>query len=162
LDDSLDSLPSDIARIVALEADAVRRFVHLLRAENRALSDGDTDALPALAEEKAELAVRLKDLTERRDTELQTQGHSADAEGMAEWCAEHPMDSGVAQAWDAILVDAKEARELNLLNGELIKARMEHNARAIEILRHGDAPLELYGPDGQSKKHGIKRINDAA
>jgi flagella synthesis protein FlgN len=162
LADSSSSPQSGLGRIVFLEAEAIRRFAHLLRVENQALTDGDTDKLPGVASEKEEIAVRLKKLAEERNSELASQGHSADAQGIAEWRAAHPEDGETARAWDALLIDAKEANELNLLNGALIKARMEHSAKAIEILRHGDDPLELYGPDGQSKKHGIKRINDAA
>ncbi|MDR1163327.1 MAG: flagellar protein FlgN [Candidatus Accumulibacter sp.] len=154
--------PTDIGRIIFLEAEAVRRFVGLLRAENQALSDDDTDRLPTLAAEKEELAVHLKQLTEQRDAELRLLGHTADSKGVIKWCAEHPAEVGVGDAWAAILADAREAKELNALNGELIKARIDHSAKALEILRHGDDPLELYGPDGQSKKHGLKRINDAA
>jgi flagella synthesis protein FlgN len=151
-----------LQRILAQEAEAVRLFSELLRNEHQVLTCDDTDKLPALADEKEKIAFRLKDFSEQRNAELRVQGCSADAEGMGEWRAKYPAEKDVAELWDAILSNAREAKELNRVNGELIKIRMDYNGRALEILRHGNDPLELYGSDGQSRKEGITRIDDAA
>lgn len=151
-----------LQQILAQEAEAVRLFSELLRSEHQALISNDTDKLPALADEKEKIAFRLKDFSEQRNAELRFQGCSADAEGMGEWRVKYPDEKGIAGLWDAILLKAREAKELNSVNGELIKIHMDYNGKALEILRHGNDPLELYGSDGQSRKKGITRINDAA
>lgn len=146
---------------VETEAEAVAQFAGLLRLEQSALSSGNTDELPAFAENKVKLAVHLNALSAQRNAALAAQGFDADRAGVEAWCAKHPDEKDLAAAWSRILSLAGEARELNRLNGELIQIRMQYNAKALEALQGGNNSLALYGPDGQSTTSGNTRINDA-
>ena len=150
-----------LQQTLVAEAEAVQQFAELLKLEQTSLSSGNTDELPAFAEQKVNLAVHLNTLSAQRNAALATQGLDADRAGVEAWCAKHPNENEVAAAWSRILLVAGEARELNRLNGELIQIRMQYNARALEALQGGKNSLALYGPDGQSTTSGNTRINDA-
>ena len=150
---------SALQQTMVAEAQTVERFVDLLKLEQSSLSRGDTDALPGYAEQKLEFAARLNELTTQRNAELAAQGYAIDRAGADAWCAKHPGEEAATRAWRAVLALAGEARELNRLNGELIRLRMQYNAKALEALRGGASSLDLYGPDGQATTPGRRRIN---
>lgn len=143
------------------ESDAVQQFVELLKLEQSALTKGNTEVLPELAERKSQLAVHLSGLAAQRNAALAAQGLGVDRAGIAAWCAKHPGENKAGKAWAMILALATEARELIRLNGELINIRMQYNSKALEALRGGNSSLDLYGPDGQATTPGNRRINDA-
>lgn len=149
------------AQSLVSEAESVGEFVRLLKLEQAALASGDTAKLPAMAEEKANLAAALNAFAERRNAALAAQGFAPDRIGVEAWCAKHGTNKNAAPAWAKILQFAGEARELNRVNGELIKMRMQYNASALEALRGGNSAFDLYGPDGQATSSGNRRINDA-
>ena len=141
------------------EAQTVERFVDLLKLEQSALGRGDTDKLPGYAEQKLEFAAQLNELAAQRNAALAALGLGGDRAGADAWCAKHPDEQAATHAWAAVLALAGEARELNRLNGELIRLRMQYNAKALEALRGGASSLDLYGPDGQATTPGRQRIN---
>lgn len=146
---------------LAAEAEAIYRFVVLLKTEQIALSKGDTESLPGLAEDKDKVAAQLSGLAAQRNIFLATQGHPADRLGIESWCANNPAETGISSAWAKIIELASQARELNRVNGDLIKIRMQYNASALDTLRRSGNSLDLYGPDGQAKTVEHRRINDA-
>jgi flagella synthesis protein FlgN len=150
-----------LAQTVAAEAEAVQQFVDLLKLEQAALGSGNTDDLPEFAEKKSKLAVHLGGLAAQRNATLSAQGFAADRVGVEAWCAKHGHEKKIVEAWTRILSLAAEARELNRLNGELIRIRMQYNTQALEALIGGKTSLDLYGPDGQSTMPSNRHINDA-
>ncbi len=155
------SAAASLLQILTDEALCVGQFVELLKDEQKSLAKGASDELPALAESKAKLAPTLGSLAAQRNEVLAKEGLAVDRPGIEAWCAKHPKDPAVALAWAKIIALASEARELNRVNGELIALRMQYNAKALEALRGGANPLDLYGPDGQSTAFGGRRINDS-
>lgn len=147
--------------ILEAEAGSIQQFVELLALEQTALANGETDGLPGFAAQKNTLAAHLNRLAEERSRLLAQKGFSPDKSGIEAWCARHAGAKNEIQLWSDILELATRARELNRLNGVLIKTRMQHNAKALEILLGESNALRLYGPDGQSTTQGTRRINDA-
>lgn len=158
---SLTAETADFVQIITAEAEAVEQFVDLLKLEQVTLSNGNSDELPALAEQKSKLATHLNSLARQRNTSLAAQGLDADRKGVESWCVKYPDKKTARMTWTKILSLAGEARELNRLNGELIQMRMQYNAKALEALQGVRNSLDLYGPDGQSTPAGNRRINDA-
>lgn len=150
---------SALQQTMLAEAQAVEGFVDLLKLEQSSLCRGDTDKLPGYAEQKLKFAAQLNELAARRNAALTAQGFGSDRVGADAWCAQHPEEEAATRAWTAVLALAGEARELNRLNGELIRVRMQYNAKALEALRGGATSLDLYGPDGQATTPGRRRIN---
>lgn len=147
---------------VEAEADAIARFVELLKLEQATLGQGDIEGLSVLIQQKSEVAAELGSLAEQRNASLAAHGLGTDLTGIEAWFESHPSDTRIRSAWARILPLAREARELNRVNGELIQIRMQHNAQALEALLGASRQLNLYGPDGQTTPHSSRRINDAA
>jgi flagellar biosynthesis protein FlgN len=161
LADALNKEGKHLVHAIAEEAQVVQQFVDLLSLEQTALSAGDTDGLPALAEQKSKLAVRLDNIAAQRNATLVAMGFTTDRSGIEAWCIQHPAEKITMDTWASIIKLAREARELNRLNGELIQLRMNVTAAALEALRASKNSLDLYGPDGQSAKAGHRSIDHA-
>lgn len=158
----VNALPR-LRQILEREHDAISLFVELLRQEQSDLAKGHTDGLAVLAEKKNHLADQLKTLSGERNAVLSEEGFPADRPGVEAWCASHPQDTGVGEAWASVLERAMQAKEINAVNGELIALRMRHNAQALEALRSSKQPFSLYGPNGQhATAPNTRRINDKA
>lgn len=153
---------TDLLRTLTAEADAVLRFVDLLKQEQQTLASGDVDTLTPLISQKNVLATELAELAKQRNTVLAAEGLEPDRTGVEAWCNLHPTKDKVATAWSRVLSLASEARELNRVNGELIQIRMQHNTQALQALQGASRPLNLYGADGQTVGHSSRRIHDAA
>ena len=150
-----------LRQILVKEAAAVQQFVDLLKREQLSLSSGNTEDLPELAEQKVQLAKHLDQLAASRCASLIAQGFTTDHSGIEAWCTKHATKEVTKDSWAKILELAREAHELNRLNGELIRLRLQFNAKALEALRVGESSLSLYGPDGQSTKPEHRRIDHA-
>jgi flagella synthesis protein FlgN len=144
------------------ECDVISQFVTQLELEQASLRRGANDDLLGHAEIMERLAVDLAQLAEQRRTRLATLGFSTDRKGVEAWCAEHPDELQAASTWSAILAQAKAARELQRVNGKLIEIHLQYTATALEALQGGRQPLDLYGPDGQSKSASNQHINHTA
>lgn len=151
-----------LLRTIEAEADAVSRFVALLKQEQVALGNGDIDKLTGFTQEKSSVASELTSLANQRNSALSGLGLAADRPGIEAWFKQQPPDKRTLTAWSQIMTLAVEARELNRVNGELIRIRMQHNAAALEAMHGASRTLHLYGPDGQSAPTVTRRINDAA
>ena len=158
---ALSADASTFLQTIAEEVKTVQQFADLLKLEQTSLSAGNTDDLLVFAEQKSQLAIDLGRLAAQRNLSLAAQGFAADRPGVEAWCAKHPSEKTASDTWSRILVLAREARELNRLNGELIQLRMQFNAKALEALQGGKNSLDLYGPDGQATTSGRPRINQA-
>jgi flagellar biosynthesis protein FlgN len=147
--------------LLQAEVDAVARFVELLKLERDTLSGGDINNLDSLVQRKNDVAAELQALTDRRNSLLAGMGFEPDRMGVEAWLAAHPANNAAQKSWSQVLSLAKEARELNLLNGELIKMSIQHNSKALETLRGATRQPNLYGPDGQSAPQNSRRIYDS-
>lgn len=147
---------------IAAENDVLRQFLALLKDEQTSLSSGATENLSLISEQKSKCALQLNSLAAERNSFLTSHGLLTDRSGVEAWLDTHNEDKVSRAAWENTLLLAAEARELNRINGELIKIRLQYNAKALEALQGGSNSLDLYGPDGQSTPFGNRRINDAA
>lgn len=151
--------PISITQALQEEAAEIQRFTELLKLEQVALSNGNTEELLVFATQKDHCASRINQLATQRNALLTAQGFIADRPGIEAWCAKNPKETLAASVWTSILSLAREAQELNRLNGELIQMRLQYNNKALEALRGQENSLSLYGPDGQSTGQGQQRIN---
>jgi flagella synthesis protein FlgN len=152
---------SDFLKIVIEEADSVERFVRLLEEEKALLTEGRTQALATAIEKKEALAAKLNELARGRGDYLAGDGFSPDRAGMASWSARHPGQMEAIAAWNRTLSLAAQAKELNRVNGQLIRVHLQHTGEALEVLLRKEGRLDLYGPDGRATAPGDQRINDA-
>ena len=127
------------------ERDTLQQCVELLDREQQLLIGGDIDALADLTQQKIsalELAARN---TSARERCLTGRGLSADNDGMSELLQDQP---ALRSMWYDILNRAKEARDLNRVNGFLIEARIDRNHHALAVMHQVANSAFTYGNDG--------------
>lgn len=151
-----------LADLIAAEAEVVSAFVLLLKEEQEILKAGSPDALPDVVERKSEVARKLPPLASARNAELARAGFAADRAGIDAWMGKHPGDQGVRRHWERLQTLAGQAKELNRVNGELIRLRMQNNAQALDALLAAANRQDLYGADGQAAPATSRRIIDSA
>lgn len=144
----------DLAQLLYEESQVITQFTDQLAAEQEALKQGETDTLMQFAEQKGKLAVHLESLAMERNAWLKAHGYPTDQHGMQIWCKENAKETIALEQWAGTLAMAAKAKELNRLNGELIKIHLKHNAQALQALKRSDTSLGLYGPDGKSESEG--------
>lgn len=132
------------------EREAFSRFLSTLQSESSALLRGNVDELLGLAEAKSRLVAQLSLLADQRRAFLGESGFSTDRVGMAEWLLVHGGSdhARLSVAWNGLLADAEQARDLNRANGVLIESRLRFNQAALTALRDASRQATFYGPDG--------------
>ncbi|WP_322058878.1 flagellar protein FlgN [Paraburkholderia sp. J63] len=134
---------------------AVEAFASLLAFEEKALTTADgIGALPQIVEEKTTLTQRLAGLEKARDAQLAGLGLPGGRKGIEMAC---DGDARLAGQWALLKGSTERARRQNLTIGMMIRTRMEHNRRALAILRGetGNGASMLYGPDGRLPAFGL-------
>ena len=132
----------------------VEAFASLLAYEEKALVSADgMDALPQIVEQKTALTQRLAGLEKARDAQLAGLGLPGGRKGIEMAC---DGDTRLASQWALLKGSTERARRQNLTIGMMIRTRMDHNRRALAILR-GDTGngAMLYGPDGRLPAFGL-------
>ena len=152
----------NLLRTLEAEAESVQRFVELLKDEQLALEKGRVDDLMAFSARKSDVAAELATLAKQRNLALTAVGMKADRSGIETWLEREPADHDARSVWSRVLALASEASELNRVNGELIRIRMQSNAQLLTAMQGASRTLHLYGPNGQTSPLLIRRINDAA
>lgn len=150
-----------LLRTLEAEAEAISRFVELLRLEQAALGNGDTDDLASFARDKNVVSSELALLADQRNATLTGLGLEADRTGIEAWLEAHASETRTHKAWSKVIALAGEARELNRVNGKLIQIHLQHNTQALAAIQGASRTLHLYGPDGQTAPFLSQRINDA-
>lgn len=134
----------------------VEAFASLLAYEQKALTSSDGfSALPSIVEQKTELTQRLAGLEKVRDAQLTELGLPRGRKGIEMACGS---DARLANQWALLKGSTERARRANVTVGMMINTRMDHNRRALAILRGGDGRREntmLYGADGRLPAFGL-------
>lgn len=136
-----------LATVLAEEINSFGQFCLLLEQEREALARLDQNLLDDLISRKQMLCEHLACLAEERQA---LTGPDA-AAGLLRVAPE------LAGEWQRLLTLARQARELNQLNGTLIEARLQHNQNAMAILQLGDSMAATYDADGLSRAGGAAR-----
>ncbi len=132
----------------------VEAFASLLAFEEKALTtSGGISSLPSIVEQKTELTQRLAGLEKVRDAQLAELGLPAGRKGVEMACRS---DARLKSQWALLMGSTERARRANLTIGMMIRTRMEHNRRALSILRGETAnSTSFYGPDGRLPAFGL-------
>jgi flagellar biosynthesis protein FlgN len=121
----------DPALRIASECDAVRRFIAVLKREERALVDDDVSGLPAITAHKDACRIELESYDEGRPER-----------------PSEPTSDPLVDAWRELVALAAEARELNRTNGLLLRQRLARTERALSVLTGAARGGMTYGPNG--------------
>lgn len=121
----------------------------VLKQEQQHLVAAEIDGLTAVTMKKSALVTQMTLLSAQRHRALGKAGYPAEEAGMDAWAAASGAEA--ASLWQALQQHAREAKELNRINGMLINKQMSHTQGALQALRPQSASANnFYGPGGLS------------
>lgn len=149
-----------LAALLKNEAALVVRFRDTLLREQEILRSGTSEELADINTEKLALAESLNGAGAERARALSA--GKDNVIDMQVWFSAHPREAESIKLWDGLLKVAREAREINEVNGSLINALHQKASDALSILTRSEAEQSLYSRDGQSAPSTGSRIIDSA
>ena len=144
-------MPTSPINTVPQEQQHVSSLIELMKQEQQLLVAADADGLAHLTPRKNALLQALAELSAQRHAALAAAGCDASEAGMEPWLAVSGNDEARAQ-WQALLALARDAKELNRVNGMLINKQLAHNQGVLNALRMpaGADAGGVYGSSGQA------------
>ena len=155
---------ADLVRSVAAETAELEALLALMREEQQALQERDSERVYASAVAKNQHLARLSDFDASRSRFLRANGLSQDHAGMQRFLERTPgLPALAAESWRRLLANAAEARRINGINGRLIAAQLRFVGGALSALQQATVdsalpPLQriasnltCYGADGQTR-----------
>lgn len=151
--------PASFAENLAAETEALQQFLQILQSEQEALTHGNIDKLAEYARLKAEQGLRLSQLGTNHNRILKQYGLGSAQDAISHVIQREDPDGRrcLAYHWGNLLDLAKQAQDLNRLNGAMIEAQLKHNQQALAILQEAAKQTSLYGRDGHSQALGLGR-----
>ena len=139
-------MPTSPISTVLQEQRHLGSLVELMKQEQQLLVAADADGLAETTPRKNALLQALADLSAQRHAALLAAGCEGSEAGMEPWLAVGGNDEARTQ-WEALLVLAREAKELNRVNGMLINKQLAHNQGVLNALRM---------PAGLDRQHAVE------
>lgn len=144
-------MPTSPLSTVSQEQQHVSSLIALMKQEQQLLVAADADGLAEITPRKNALLEALADLSAQRHAALAAAGCEGSEAGMEPWLAVGGNPEARIQ-WEALLDLAREAKELNRVNGMLINKQLAHNQGVLNALRMpaGADAGGVYGASGQA------------
>jgi flagella synthesis protein FlgN len=148
-------MPSSPINSVPQEQQHVSALIALMKQEQQLLVAADADGLAQLTPQKNALLQALAELSAQRHAALVAAGCEGSEAGMEPWLAVGGNLDARSQ-WEQLLGLAREAKELNRVNGMLINKQLAHNQGVLNALRMpaGAEAGGVYGASGQALGSG--------
>jgi len=148
-------MPTSPISTVSQEQQHVSALIELMKQEQQLLVAADANGLATLTPQKNALLQALADLSAQRHAALLAAGCEGSEAGMEPWLAVGGNEEARSQ-WENLLALAREAKELNRVNGMLINKQLAHNQGVLNALRMpaGAEAGGMYGASGQALGSG--------
>jgi flagella synthesis protein FlgN len=131
----------DLSSVIRAELEAAKSFFSLLKDENTALAEGNSERISQVTQAKSEHLKKIADITQMRNQLLPLSEIPA-------WLDSHPE---LSDAWHDLKQLAEQIHQLNELNGKMIDVRLRSTQQALAVLHSlSKTATNLYGPDGQA------------
>lgn len=149
---------SSPTQTLAAEHQHLSALVVLMKQEQQMLVALDADALTDLTPKKNALVAELAALSRQRHGALAAAGCDGSEAGMEPWLAVGG-NGAAREQWETMLATAREAKELNRVNGMLINRQLAHNQGVLNAMRTPtNAPAgAIYGASGQTLGVGASK-----
>jgi len=132
------------------EQQVMTSLLDVLKQEQQLLVTAEIEGIPAVTTKKTTLVTQMTLLSAQRHRALAKSGFAASETGMDAWIAACN-EAESASLWQQLLLQTREAKELNRINGMLINKQMGHTQGALQALNpQGSAATSFYGPSGMS------------
>jgi len=151
-----------LATLLQQELTLLESFSALLAEERGLLERGEADALPALANLKMPVISALNTAGNTRNQWLKQQGFPADTTGIEACVKQQAGDKNLQGLWQRFLQTARQTRELNSFNAQLLSQQLQATSEALEVLGQEARRQALYGSDGQPTLATGNRVIDSA
>lgn len=137
------------------EQQHVTSLLELMKQEQTLLVAADADGLAELTPRKNALLQALAELSAERHAALLAAGCEGSEAGMEAWLAVGGNAAARSQ-WEQLLDLARQAKELNRVNGMLINKQLAHNQGVLNAMRMPAGPEAggVYGASGQTVGSG--------
>lgn len=151
-------MTSSPQQTIAAEHQHLDALVALMKQEQQSLVALDADELSTLTTQKNSLLQNLAALSRQRHTALMAAGCEGSEAGMEPWLKTGG-NADIRGQWERMLDVARQAKELNRVNGMLITKQMAHNQGVLNALRTPtNAPTgAIYGASGQTMGLGVSK-----
>ena len=136
--------------------------VELLQVEQHFLGEGEAERLTALAAEKISRIQTLGLFACRIGAFLRAQGFTDDARGFAECILAAPRSLELTALRVKIAEKSREARQLNILNGALIEARLDSGEGSVARVASARGATGVHGADSRTLAAAANRVLGAA
>ena len=151
--------PAGFAENVAAETEALQQFLKILQSEQEALTLGNIDKLIEYVRLKSDQGLRLSQLSANLHRILRQYGFAGTPEDVSRFIQREDPDGkcGLTRHWENLMNLAKQAQDMNQLNGAMIETQLKRNQQALTILQEAAKQTMLYGPTGHSQGLGLGR-----
>ena len=153
---------TDLLSLLQAEFEALEAFSRLLTEENTHLEVRDADSLPGVAKRKSAVIAQLGALGDQRNLWLLAHGYAEDQAGVESWLADKTTPKNAKTLWQSLLQTARQSRDLNQLNSQLLNQQLQTTSEALAILTREASRQSLYGSDGQPQALTGNRVIDSA
>jgi len=149
----------DLAETLEHESRHLAQLIDLLKEERSDLVAATGDRINQIAAEKLNRIQALDSYSAKRGRLLEQLGFPQTADGMAGAVANgEGLRPRLQALWNSVSERAVVARDLNDLNGTLIRARLNSvQGRLAQLQRSAAGGEALYGSDGMSKGPAVSR-----
>ena len=138
------------------EQQLIASIVEMMKQEQQLLVSADADGLSTLTPEKLKLAQKAAELSRIRHRALGAAVFPALEAGMEPWLAVGGNDA-VRADWDRLLELARQAKELNRVNGMLVNKQLAQTTGTLNAIRGSSPAGGVYGASGQTLAAGPSR-----
>jgi flagella synthesis protein FlgN len=148
--------------VVRAEVEGHRALLDVLAVEQRALREGDAEAVIAAAGTKQKHVRELEALARQRIELFLAAGISIQPTGLDVGPVPPALAHGLRDDWSQLIKVAAEAQRVNRLNGRLIARHRRHCETALAALMQADGQCAGYKADGQPDRPSAGRALAAA
>lgn len=146
----METLPETAGHTLYEESQAAQELTECLQQEQSQLVAVDVEALQQTTARKNVLVGRMTALAIQRHRALAAAGFPASEAGMLAWLGQTPAPAtALKAAWQQLLAQAQQAREINRTNGMLITTHLMRTQAALNVLHQQPQRSGVYGPNGQ-------------
>lgn len=148
-----------LAEALEHESRHLAQLIDLLKEERKDLVDATSDRIGVIAGEKMHRIQALDNYAARRGVLLNQLGCAPNAEGMQQVIDRAgSLAKSLRKLWQTVGERATAARDINDLNGALIRARLHSvQGRLSELHRAAQQGDGLYGSDGLARAAALSR-----
>jgi flagellar biosynthesis/type III secretory pathway chaperone len=147
-----------LAEVLEHESRHIAQLIDLLKAERGDLIEAPSERINHIAAEKLNRIQALDTYAAKRGALLAGLGFAQSADGMASAvAASGPLRERMQALWKRVAERAVVARDLNDLNGTLIRARLSNVQGRLAQLQRSAGSETLYGADGLSHAGSVSR-----